>query len=222
MALTQPDATCPRLKAWVTTATSTARGVFGAAVLAVWARVQPAGPHGWEPSMAPTDNLQRPMNLIMPLRTSFVIGRGDLTKAIVKATEEIFVGLNNVGTIHFARFDIIDGNLCMMSIYDGELSGYIRDFIAVIGHAFDLLMGFVKDPPPTPVAEHPDEFIEWVADHDAFQFPDESSDLLPVLGSLERESLLMLRRHGNVQLGVYRGYPGYSVAQVRKSLDIGW
>lgn len=211
-----------QVQAYGTRAKAVARAAFGDAVLAVWARVQPAKPHPWEPSMSPSDNLQRPMNLIMPLKSRFVIDEGDLTKALVKATDMIFVGLNNVGTVHFARFDIIAGNLCMISIYDGELSGYIRDFIAVIGQAFDVLMGFVKDPPPTPVSKHADEFISWVAAHDAFQMPEESSDLRPELSSLERESLLVLRQHKNVQLGVYRCYPGYSAAQVRNALGIGW
>ncbi|MGI8685861.1 MAG: hypothetical protein ACR2MO_12390 [Acidimicrobiales bacterium] len=214
------------LRRWVAgtqaRAMATGKAVFAEALVAVWARVQPARPHPWLASMAPGDNLQRPMNLIMPLRSQYALDRGNLTKGLVKATDMIFVGLNNVGTVHFARFDVIDGNLCMLSVYDGELSGYIRDFIAVLGQGFDMLMGFVKDPPPTPVAEHPDEFIAWVAARDAFQFPDESSDLRPELSSLERESLLMLRRHRNVQLGFYRCYPGYSAAQIRKSLEIGW
>ena len=110
----------------------------------------------------------------------------------------------------------------MFSIYDGEVTGYIRDFIVVIGQAFDVLMGFVADPLPTPVAEHPDEFVAWVAAHDAFQMPEEPTDLRPDLGSVERHSLYVLRRERNVQLGVYRCYPGYSAAQIREHLGIGW
>ena len=214
------------LRQWAGTARArakeTGKALAAGFLASAWARIQPPRPHPWVPSIAPSDNVQRPMNLIMPLRTPYVLDRGKLTKGLVAATDMIMVGLNNVGTVHFARFDIIDGNLCMLSVYDGELSGYIRDFIAVLGQAFDLLMGFVKDPPPTPVSEHPDDFIAWVAARDAFQFPSESSDLRPDLGALERESLLMLRRHRNVQLGFYRCYPGFSAAQVRKSLEIGW
>jgi len=200
----------------------TARAAVAAAGAAVWSRFEPARPRPWEPSPAPGDNLQRPMNLIMPLRYRYLIRRGQLTKALVGATDMILVGLNNVGTVHFARFDLVDGNLCMFSIYDGELSGYIHDFIAVMGQAFDALMDFVQDPPPRPVWDHPDEFIAWVARHDAFQFPEESSDLRPDLRSLERANLLALRRETNVQFGVYRCYPGYSAAQIRQHLQIGW
>lgn len=213
---------CPWVKKGGERATKTAKAAFTAVALAAWDRVQPAQPHPWTAPISHTDNLQRPMNLIMPLATGSLLERGELGKGIVRATDAIFVGLNNVGTVHFARFDIIGGNLCMISVYDGEPSGYIRDFIAVIGQAFDMIMGFVQDPPPTPVADHPDEFIAWVAERDAFQFPEESTDLLPVLGSLEREGLLMHRRNRNVQLGIYRCYPGYSAAQIRHSLGIGW
>jgi hypothetical protein len=43
-------------------------------------------------------------------------------------------GLDNVGTVHFARFVIVDDNyICMFSVYDGDFTKYIRDFIATIG-----------------------------------------------------------------------------------------
>ena len=90
---------------------------------AIWARFQPAQPHRWAPPIAPSDNLQRPMNLIMPLASTYLVDRGRLAKGLVQATEMVVVGLNNVGTVHFARFDIIGSDLCMISIYDGELSG---------------------------------------------------------------------------------------------------
>ncbi len=162
------------------------------------------------------------MNLIMPLKYRYLVTRGDLTKGLATAVDQILVGLNNVGTVHFARFDLVAGNLCMFSIYDGEITGYIRDFINVIGQAFDVLMGFVADPPPTPVSEHPDEFVAWVAAHDAFQLPEEPTDLRADLRAVERETLLVLRQHPNVQFGVYRCYPGYSAAQVRQALRVGW
>lgn len=222
MAMMQAEGWSTWVKKGAARGAKTAEATVAAVALAAWDRIQPAQPHPWVASISPSDNLQRPMNLIMPLATASLLERGRLVKAITKATDMIFVGLNNVGTVHFARFDIISGNLCMISIYDGEPSGYIRDFIAVMGEAFDVIMGFVKDPPPTPVADHPDEFIAWVAARDAFQFPDESTDLLPVLGSVEREGLLMHRKHRHVQIGIYRSYPGYSAAQIRQSLGTGW
>ena len=55
-----------------------------------------------------------------------------------------FAGLDNVGTVHFARFVIIGDNLCMISVYDGVFST-IRDFIATIGNVFDAVVRLVED-----------------------------------------------------------------------------
>lgn len=196
--------------------------VVGSVLTALWSEPTPTSQ--WVPaaSIAPSDNLQRPMNLIMPLRRPNVIARGKVAQALFTATDEIVVGLNNVGTVHFARFDLIAGNLCMFSIYDGELNGYIRDFVAVIGDAFDTLLGYVKDPPPTPVGYHIDQFLEWIENHDAFQLPEQPTDITTNLADLRRQTLILLHRHPNVQLGIYRGYPGFSAAQIRQQLAIGW
>ena len=58
-------------------------------------------------------------------------------QAVSASVDEVFTGLNAVGTVHFARFDIIGGNLCMLSVYDGDFTTYIRDFITLFGNVFD-------------------------------------------------------------------------------------
>jgi hypothetical protein len=195
-----------------------------AAVLAeAWSRRDGAQPRVVHASMAPSDHLQRPMNLIMPLHRPNLISRGLVTQALVKATDEVISGLNNIGTVHFARFDIVAGNLCMFSIYDGDLSGYVRDFVVTIGNAFDQMFQHVKDPPAIPVRHNVEEFVAWVRARDAFQLPEQPTGLITRdLVSLERDTVLALHRHPNVQLGVYRGYPGASAAQIRQSLSVGW
>ena len=70
------------------------------------------------------------MNLVMPLRFPALAVTGDLARAIFEASDQLLAGLSNVGTVHFARFVVVDGNLCMFSEYDGDFSAYIRDFIA--------------------------------------------------------------------------------------------
>ncbi len=163
------------------------------------------------------------MNLVMPLRRPSIVARSQLTKTLVQGTDEVLAGLNNVGTIHFARFDIVAGNLCMFSIYDGDLGGYVRDFIATIGNAFDAILTWVKDPPPLPVGSHVEEFIAWIEAHDAFQMPEQPTDLISRnLSNLPRDTVVALHRHPNAQLGVYRGYPGFSAAQIRHHLSVGW
>jgi hypothetical protein len=146
-----------------------------------------------------------------------------LTQLLFQATSEVFAGLDNVGTIHFARFDIVDGNLCMFSVYDGDFAAYIRDFVSSIGNVFDDIVRQVKDPPRLPVREHVDEFIEWVRARDAFQMPESPVDLLTRdVETIPRDTIVALHRNPNVQLGIYRAYPGFSAAQIRDGLSIGW
>jgi hypothetical protein len=196
--------------------------VMGSVLTALWSFRETEIDLSPVASLAPSDNLQTPMNLVMPLRTPLVAFRAGFGKMLFEAADEILAGLNNVGTVHFARFDIVQGNLCMFSIYDGNFDGYIRDFIGTIGGAFDGIMGFVKDPAPTPCGQNVDEFVAWVRSHDSLQIPDLPTDVSSDLLGLERKTLVLLHRNRNAQMGVYRGYPGYSVAQIRDALGIGW
>lgn len=199
------------------------REVLATVLAAAWSRFGP--PAAWKPPppVAPSDRLQRTMNLVLPLHHPNLVARSLIAKALVSATDEVISGLNNIGTVHFARFDIIDGNLCMFSVYDGDPTGYVRDFVATIGNAFDALFRHVKHPPPCPVREHVEEFVAWVQAHDAFQFPEQATDLITRdLATLQRDTVVTLHRNPNVQLGVYRAYPGFSAAQVRHSLSVGW
>src|SRR6185437_9894699 len=89
---------------------------------------QPGGPRY---GVQPGDNVQRMMNLIMPLKDKSPVGRAKAALAIV-------------GTVHFARFVIVGDNICMFSVYDGDFTNYIRDFIATIGSVFDAVVSLVE------------------------------------------------------------------------------
>ena len=187
-----------------------------------WAKVLPPGAPR-RPSTAPSERLQRSLNLVMPLRFPALTMAGDLARDIFEASDQLLAGLSNVGTVHFARFVVIDGNLCVFTEYDGDFGAYIRDFIATLGSTLDAIMACVKDPPPTPVAKYPEEFVEWVRERDAFQLTDDPTDLITWnLDTLQRDTIVAIRRSRNVQLAMYRAYPGYSAAQIRDSLELGW
>jgi hypothetical protein len=198
---------------------------------------QPGGPH---PSIQPGDNLQRMMNLVLPLRNKSAIGRATAALTIAQNKNEIYAGLDNVGTVHFARFVIVDDNICMFSVYDGDFSNCIRDIIATIGSVFDAVVALVEGGEAVlPSARNVEAFIEWISAHDLYQVPDTVTDFLrdqealdgdravsPVnddLTLLPRKLVLQLRANANVSLGSgYRAYPGFSAAQVRERLGIGW
>jgi hypothetical protein len=147
--------------------------------------------------------------------------------------------LNNVGTVHFARFVIVGDNICMLSVYDGDFTNYIRDFIATIGSVFNAVVELVEGGDDViPCEENAEAFIQWVHERDLYQVPDTATDFLrdqealngdaaasgnDDLTLLPRKMVLQLRANANVSLGSgYRAYPGFSVAQVRKQLGIGW
>lgn len=206
-----------------------------------WAWRTPVAPQPGGPAFAaqPGDNVQRMMNLVMPLKDTSPIGRARAALAVAQNTDEIYAGLNNVGTVHFARFVLVGDNLCMFSVYDGDFTNYIRDFIATIGSVFDGVVALVEGGDAViPSEQHVEAFIDWVHAHDLYQAPDLATDLLrdqravtpgsaastgDDLRLLPRALILQLHANPNVSLGSgYRFYPGYSAAQVRHRLGVGW
>ena len=225
-----------RFADWLPT-TSVMKWVAARILVPFWAWRTPVAklPGGPPYSITPGDNVQRMMNLIMPLKGKSAVGRALAALAIAQNKDEIFAGLDNVGTVHFARFVIVDDNICMFSVYDGDFTNYIRDFIATIGSVFDAVVSLVEGGEAVIPSEHNIEaFIDWVHAHDLFQVPDQPTDILRAqeavsgkpandLRLLPRDLILQLNVNNNVSLGSgYRAYPGYSVAQVRQKMGIGW
>lgn len=199
--------------------------IFERILIAFWRRAAPVKIARPGYSTALADNLQLHMNLVMPLADQSAVGRARAAQAIAANIDELFTGLSNVGTVHFARFDLIGGNLCMYSVFDGDFRAYIRDFICVFGSVFDSLLGLVADPPPSPSAQHPEAFIDWIHRHDSFQIPRDITSLFPEEKNIEnigRDLVLLLDKYPNVQLGRFSGYPGVSVAQLRHGAGLGW
>jgi len=199
-------------------------------------KLLPGGPH---PSVQPGDNVQRMMNLVMPLEDKSPVGRAKAALAIAQNKDEIYAGLDNVGTVHFARFVIVDNNICMFSVYDGDFTNYIRDFIVTIGSVFDAVVQLVEGGKAViPSEDNVEKFIEWVHAHDMYQVPDLATGILrdqealngdttasgdDDLRLLPRQLILQLNVNPNVSLGSgYRAYPGYSAAQVRQQFGSGW
>lgn len=225
-----------RFADWLPT-TSVMKWVAAHILVPFWAWRTPVAklPGGPPYSITPGDNVQRMMNLIMPLKDKSAVGRALAALAIAQNKDEIFAGLDNVGTVHFARFVIVDDNICMFSVYDGDFTNYIRDFIATIGSVFDAVVSLVEGGEAViPSEQNIEAFIDWVHAHDLFQVPDLPTDILRAqeavsgkpandLRLLPRDLILQLNVNSNVSLGSgYRAYPGYSVAQVRQKMGIGW
>ena len=127
----------------------------------------------------------------------------------------------------------------MISVYDGDFSNYIRDFIATIGSVFDAVMAEIEGGDALiPTERNIDAFIDWVHAHDLFQAPDFPTDLFTLQDAEKgirpqspgpRSAIAAARTdpataaNPNVSLsGGYRAYPGFSAAQVRQKLGLGW
>jgi len=178
---------------------------------------------GWKTSLA--DNVQQQMNLIMPLLDTTAVGKAKAVQMVAANIDELFTGLNNIGTVHSARFDLIGDYLCILTVYDGDHDVYIRDFISVFGSVFDTMITVVADPPPWPCEKFPAEFVQWVNDHEGFQIPYNLTEMFPAeknLENLSRDLILLLDANPYVQIGRFSGYPALSTAQIRLAAGIEW
>ena len=159
---------------------------------------------------SPGTVIQRVMNLVMPLKDPSPEGKADLVMALAFERDAITTAMDNVGSVHFARFNIIGGDLHLIAVFDGTPQGYIREFALQMGRTFDVIMERIAGwPPPliassngpVSVASCPAEFVEWALRHDVPQLPRDPADLLnrTIKDRTERDERLpelrdMLRR----------------------------
>ena len=110
----------------------------------------------------------------MSSQSHFTISFPLKSPADAKALEEqlpplmpgMFQANDSIGTIHYSRFTLLsEKTLLFLGDFDGEFTQLMTDFANNAGAVFDAIFEHVEAPPPTPVAEHVDEFVEWTAEH---------------------------------------------------------
>ena len=78
----------------------------------------------------------------------------------------MFKAQDSLGTIHYSRFTVLsDKTLLFLGDFDGEFTQLMADLAKAAGPAFDAIFQHAVDPPPTPVADHADAFVESAAEH---------------------------------------------------------
>ena len=78
----------------------------------------------------------------------------------------MFKAEDSLGTIHYSRFTVLsDKTLLFLGDFDGEFTQLMADLAKRAGPVFDAIFEHVVDPPPSPVADHVDAFVEWTAEH---------------------------------------------------------
>ena len=78
----------------------------------------------------------------------------------------LFQAADAIGRIHYARFTILsERTLLFLGDFDGEFGPLMADLAGHAGSVFDAIFQHVDNPPPTPVAENTDVFVDWTAAH---------------------------------------------------------
>jgi hypothetical protein len=124
-----------------------------------------------------------PLTLMMPIIPGTSLA--ELAATLAKYQTEIDTALTSIGTVHYARFLLLDRStanlqpggtpssemvLAVITEYDGSFQAYIGDFVAQIGQVFDALLQFVVGGQALiPVANNVAAFNAFVAANDASQ-----------------------------------------------------
>ncbi|MET0395562.1 MAG: hypothetical protein ABW277_01925 [Longimicrobiaceae bacterium] len=124
-----------------------------------------------------------PLTLMMPIIPGTSLT--ELAGTLAKYQTEIDSALTSIGTVHYARFLLLDRStanlqpgatpsnemvLAVITEYDGSFQAYIGDFVAQIGQVFDALLQYVVGGQALiPVANNVAAFNAFVAANDASQ-----------------------------------------------------
>ena len=79
---------------------------------------------------------------------------------------QLFQAADTIGTIHSSRFTILsEKTLLFLGDFDGEFTQLFSDLAKLAGPVFDAIYQNVENPPPSPVADNANSFVEWTAEH---------------------------------------------------------
>ena len=136
--------------------------------------------------------MANPLTLLMP-----VVPGSDpaaIAATLAKYQQQIDDALTSVGTVHYARFLLLDRPspnlqpgtgkgpfvLAVITAYDGDFNAYIQDFVAQLGAVFDALLAFtVGGKAVIPVADHISAFTAYVQNNDASQHAPNRASIRP-------------------------------------------
>jgi hypothetical protein len=107
---------------------------------------------------------QNHFTLSFPLKTP--TDAKDLAEQLPPMMPGVFLVLDTIGRIHSSRFTILDEKtLLFLGDFDGEFGELMADLAKAAGPVFDAIFVHVENPPPRPVADNADAFVEWTAEH---------------------------------------------------------
>jgi ribosomal 50S subunit-associated protein YjgA (DUF615 family) len=128
-------------------------------------------------SAGPTSQLraravQKPLTLIMKIKSDAdyqqLNGILQHIQSLPPDNNPIWVALDKLANVHFARFAFLENNtrLAVITTYDGTFEDYINEFIDAIGDVFNGLLAHMAEAPPLPVQSNRTEFLAYVKAND--------------------------------------------------------
>src|SRR5271163_1368196 len=107
---------------------------------------------------------QNHFTLTFPLKSP--VDAKALAEQLPPLMPAVFQAADTIGTIHYSRFTLLsEKTLLFLGDFDGEFAQLMAALAAHAGPVFDAIFEHVENPPPTPVADHADTFVEWTAEH---------------------------------------------------------
>ena len=105
---------------------------------------------------------------------------GELLAYLAANAAVIEQALRALHYVHFSRFLPTQGwdltptpavvALQVITEFDGDFEAYVLDFAMVIGEQFEHILGFVKERPPSPIQNHPADFLEFIRSNNTGYF----------------------------------------------------
>lgn len=126
--------------------------------------------------------MANPLTLLLPVTPG--TDPNEIVKTLSVYGLELYIALNAVGTVHYARALMLDRSepnlqprvedkkvvskgpfvIAIITEYDHDFDRYIHDFVVKVGRVFDALLQFVPGGKEvTPVADHEEEFGQLLA-----------------------------------------------------------
>jgi hypothetical protein len=88
-----------------------------------------------------------------------------LAAALAPSMPALFAAQDAIGTIHYSRFTVLSPKtLLFLGDFDGDFTELMAELARHAGPVFDTVLLHVENPPPVPVAEHAEAFVEWMAE----------------------------------------------------------
>jgi hypothetical protein len=142
--------------------------------------------------------VQNPLTLIMSIKSPSDYAQLQALLAKIQSAppdkNPIWVALDKLKTVHFARFVFLENNtkLAVITTYDGSFEDYINEFIDEIGDVFNALLAHMNDASPLPVQKNRQAFLDYVRANDLrgiepFYSAYPKATVLDVLNALDQD-----------------------------------